>query len=239
MFSWVVLILAAVYLYHGYLRSRVDRRKLSHSSYYDVAYGGEKKCAAQAAAILRDVSGYGKILSGWRYLSGDGPVLADVVLIHETGVYVLETKDYTGWIFGDPREEYWVQMLDGGRYTSCRNYFYNPLLQTQACIDAMKEVLSDMKWLPLYSLAVFGNGCELENAGLSDESRKIIRLKQLSYTMYGMVRASRTFLSRQVIDEIEERLSVCCAGPCRPFAEQCGECRRRPEAGPQKAKFRP
>ena len=35
---------------------------------------------------------------------------------------------------------------------------------------------------------------------------KIIHLKQLSYTMYGMIRSSRTFLSRQVIDEIYERL---------------------------------
>lgn len=63
-----------------------------------------------------------------------------------------------------------------------------------------------MKWLPYYSLAVFGNGCELENAGLSDGERKIIYLKQLSYTMYGMIRSSRKFLSRQVIDEIYERL---------------------------------
>ena len=63
-----------------------------------------------------------------------------------------------------------------------------------------------MKWLPCYSLAVFGNNCELENAGLSDGRMKIIHLKQLSYTMYGMIRVSRTFLSRQVIDEIYERL---------------------------------
>ena len=63
-----------------------------------------------------------------------------------------------------------------------------------------------MKWLPCYSLAVFGNGCELENARLSDGRMKIIHLKQLSYTMYGMIRSSRTFLSRQVIDEIYERL---------------------------------
>ena len=63
-----------------------------------------------------------------------------------------------------------------------------------------------MKWLPYYSLAVFGGGCELENAGLSDGERKIIYLKQLSYTMYGMIRSSRKFLSRQVIDEIYDRL---------------------------------
>ena len=56
MLSWLVLILAAVYFYRGYLNSRMDRKKLSHSSYYEVAYGGEKKCVDQAAAILKDVA---------------------------------------------------------------------------------------------------------------------------------------------------------------------------------------
>ena len=206
MLSWLVLILAAVYFYRGYLNSRMDRKKLSHSSYYEVAYGGEKKCVDQAAAILKDVGGYGRILRDWRYLSENGPASADVILLHETGVYVLETKDYGGWISGNPQEEYWVQTLWTGRYTSCQNYFYNPFLKLSGCIECMKKELPDMKWLPYYSIAVFGGGCELENAGLSDGERKIIYLKQLSYTMYGMIRSSRKFLSRQVIDEIYERL---------------------------------
>ena len=206
MVSWLILILMAVYLYHEYLSRRMDRRKLSHSSYYDVAYGGEKKCVDQAAAILKDVGGYGRILRDWRYLSENGPSSADVILLHETGVYVLETKDYDGWISGDPEDEYWVQTLETGKYTSCQNYFYNPFLKLSGCIECMKKELPDMKWLPYYSLAVFGGGCELENAGLSDGERKIIYLKQLSYTMYGMIRSSRKFLSRQVIDEIYDRL---------------------------------
>ncbi|HJA93438.1 MAG TPA: NERD domain-containing protein [Candidatus Eisenbergiella merdipullorum] len=206
MVSWLLLILSAVYFYQGYLKRRMDRRKLSHSSYYDVAYGGEKKCVDQAAAVLKDVGGYGRILFHWHYFSENGPAAADVILLHETGVYVLETKDYQGWISGNLEEEYWVQTMGAGRYSSYQNYFYNPVLKLSGCIACMKRELPDMKWLPYYSLAVFGNGCELENAGLSDSLRKIIQLKQLSYTMYGMIRASRTFLSRQVIDEIYERL---------------------------------
>ena len=139
MLSWLVLILAAVYFYRGYLNSRMDRKKLSHSSYYEVAYGGEKKCVDQAAAILKDVGGYGRILRDWRYLSENGPSSADVILLHETGVYVLETKDYGGWISGNPQEEYWVQTLWTGRYTSCQNYFYNPFLKLSGCIECMKK----------------------------------------------------------------------------------------------------
>lgn len=65
-----------------------------------------------------------------------------------------------------------------------------------------------MKWLPFFSLAIFGNACELENAGLSDNTSKIILVRQLSYTIYGMVRSARKFLAPQVIDEIYDRLQV-------------------------------
>lgn len=206
MFSLVMLILLSVYLYHGYLSRKIDRSKLSHSSYYEIAYGGEKKCVSEAEAILKDVGGYGRVLAGWRYYSKNGPASADVILLHETGIYILETKDYQGWISGNPDEEYWVQTLASGKYASYQNYFYNPVLKMAGCIESMREELSDMKWLPYYSLAVFGDGCELENAGLSDGNVKIILLRQLSYTVYGMIRTSRVLLSRQVIDEIYERL---------------------------------
>uniref|UniRef100_UPI003AB52067 hypothetical protein n=1 Tax=Eisenbergiella sp. TaxID=1924109 RepID=UPI003AB52067 len=89
-----------------------------------------------------------------------------------------------------------------------KNYFYNPLLKNEACIARLQKELPDMKWLPYFSLAVFGNSCELENAGLSDNTSKIILARQLSYTIYGMVRSARKFLAPQVIDEIYDRLSV-------------------------------
>ena len=52
MVSWLMLILMAVYLYHEYLSRRMDRRKLSHSSYYDVAYGGGKKSVDHAGGLF-------------------------------------------------------------------------------------------------------------------------------------------------------------------------------------------
>lgn len=206
MLSWLVLILISVYLYRNYLNRRLDRSKLSHSSYYDVAFGGERKCSQEAAQILNRVGGYHRVLQNWRYQSENGPAVADVILIHETGIYVLETKDYEGWISGNPDEEYWIQTLSGSSYASWQNYFYNPLLKLEGCLESIRGQLSEMSWLPCFSLAVFGNGCELENAGLSDAETKIILLRQLSATVYGMVRSARKFLAPQVIDEIYDRL---------------------------------
>ena len=46
----------------------------------------------------------------------------DLIMIAETGVYVFESKNYSGWIFGNNRQKEWVQTLPGGKKYS----FYNP-----------------------------------------------------------------------------------------------------------------
>ena len=47
MLSVLCLILVLSYLYRNHLYNKLDRNKLSHSSYYDVTYGGERKCSGE------------------------------------------------------------------------------------------------------------------------------------------------------------------------------------------------
>ena len=38
----------------------------------------------------------------------------DVIMLHETGIYVFESKNYSGWIFGDEKGQYWTQTREPG-----------------------------------------------------------------------------------------------------------------------------
>lgn len=203
----LLLILLSVYCYRIHLLRRLDRSLFSHSSYYDVVYGGEQKCQEEAADILNRGGGHRRVIRGWRYMSENGPALADVLLIHETGIYIVETRDYRGWISGGIEDEYWTQTMAAGNMSSYQNFFYNPLLKNAECMRAIQTELSDMPWLPCFSLAVFKDQCELENAGLSDGTVKIIHLRQLAYTISGMQGSARRFLAPQVVDEIYDRLT--------------------------------
>jgi hypothetical protein len=35
----------------------------------------------------------------------------DHVVVSEYGVFVIETKNYTGWIVGDEKSDYWTQVI--------------------------------------------------------------------------------------------------------------------------------
>ena len=46
----------------------------------------------------------------------------DVLMIHHTGLYVLESKNYDGWIFGTDTNTNWIQSLPQGHTVSRRSF---------------------------------------------------------------------------------------------------------------------
>ena len=55
----------------------------------------------------------------------------DVILLHETGIYVFESKNYSGWIFGTETQQYWTQTLPVGKGKSQKTKFFNPIIQNK------------------------------------------------------------------------------------------------------------
>jgi hypothetical protein len=54
----------------------------------------------------------------------DGTTQIDHVLVSRFGIFVIETKHYKGWIFGDEKSREWTQVIWGRKYR-----FQNPLHQ--------------------------------------------------------------------------------------------------------------
>ena len=60
----------------------------------------------------------------------------DHVVISRYGVFVIETKNYSGDVYGSERAEYWTQYLNGDGYE-----FRNPILQNRSHELAIKNTL--------------------------------------------------------------------------------------------------
>jgi len=79
----------------------------------------------------------------------DGTTQIDHILVSPFGVFVIETKNYKGWIFGDSRSRNWTQSLFGKKYS-----FQNPLRQNYKHVKAVESVLGvDPK--VIHSVVVF------------------------------------------------------------------------------------
>lgn len=88
--------------------------------------------------------------------SRHGTTQIDHVYISKYGIFVVETKNYTGWIFGSEKQARWTQVV----YKE-KHYFQNPLRQNYAHIKALAALLNlpDSKF---HSLAVFLGDCEFK-----------------------------------------------------------------------------
>ena len=84
----------------------------------------------------------------------------DLLMIHEKGIFVFESKNYSGWIFGNEHQKYWTQLLDYGKE---KHRFYNPVMQNAGHIQAIRQSLPQNPDIPIYSVIVFFGSSEFKN----------------------------------------------------------------------------
>ena len=80
----------------------------------------------------------------------------DHVVVSPFGIFVIETKNYSGWIFGSEKSKRWKQTFK----TTRGHYFYNPIKQNWGHTFALAERLhlNTRKFKPI---VVFSDDCEL------------------------------------------------------------------------------
>ena len=64
--------------------------------------------------------------------SGNRSVQIDHVVISRYGVFVIETKNYKGWVYGSASAEHWTQNIYGHKYQ-----LYNPTRQNSSHVGAL------------------------------------------------------------------------------------------------------
>ncbi|MBI1341917.1 MAG: hypothetical protein GC171_03170 [Terrimonas sp.] len=62
----------------------------------------------------------------------------DHIIIRKTGIFVIETKNYSGQIYGRDNQKEWTQVLAYGRE---KHRFYNPILQNKSHIYALSKIV--------------------------------------------------------------------------------------------------
>ena len=62
----------------------------------------------------------------------------DHILFHTSGIYVIETKNFSGRIYGKESDKAWTQVLAKGKV---KNKFYSPVLQNQKHIERTRLLI--------------------------------------------------------------------------------------------------
>lgn len=103
----------------------------------------------------------------------------DHVVISQYGIFVIETKTYTGWIYGNSNQTYWVQNKWGNKYE-----FYNPIFQNEGHIRFLLNKFPEIRNLQLFihPVEVFVNCSKLN---LKGEVESVITIDLLKNFILG------------------------------------------------------
>lgn len=90
--------------------------------------------------------------------SKNGTTQMDHVLVSVFGIFVIETKNMQGWIFGGEKDITWCQSIYGHK-----NRFQNPLHQNYRHIKCLAEFLS-LEIQSFHSIVFFIGECEFKTS---------------------------------------------------------------------------
>lgn len=123
----------------------------------------------------------------------------DLVFITQKGIFVFESKNYSGWIFGDEKSAYWTMMLPNKQ----KNSFYNPIKQNKTHIKWLGKYFENQGMeIPMFSIIVFSERCELKKINVTSSEIKVIKRDRTYATVRDIWNMSQDVLNKEQIEEI-------------------------------------
>ncbi|MDV4152611.1 nuclease-related domain-containing protein [Clostridium sp. AL.422] len=139
--------------------------------------------------LLSKIKGY-KLLTDIMIKGERGTTQIDHILIGKKGIFVIETKDYSGLIYGEEYSRYWTQIINRNS-----NQFYNPIRQNYGHVKSLERYIkrNDI----FISLIVFTNKSKLKKVKTETPVIQLNKLKRFIKRYKSDIR-----LSKKEIDEI-------------------------------------
>lgn len=128
----------------------------------------------------------------------------DLISINSKGIFVYESKNYSGWIFGDEKNKNWTQSVKGGK----KYKLYNPIFQNNGHIRAIDKYLEKSYSESFLSYIVFSERCELKKITVTSSNVRVINRYRLKKTLMNDIITLTDRLNDEEINQIYEKLKL-------------------------------
>jgi hypothetical protein len=134
----------------------------------------------------------------------NGTTQVDHILVSRFGVFVIETKHYSGWIFANPKQARWIQILYWRK-----SYFQNPIFQNLLHVKTVQSLLDFLPLECIHSAVVFTGNAEFKTAvpdgvyklaefivHVRESTTKVMSQNRMQFCV-GRIETARLAVSRQ------------------------------------------
>lgn len=199
-----ILLLAGILMLPRYFRYRGSGyRAASGNGFFKTISDKGNFGEFLTFAYLEKLKGHHRIMTNLYLPKKDGGTTeVDLVMISETGIYVFESKNYSGWIFGDEKSKKWMQTLQNGQ----KNRFFNPVWQNKGHISALKHVTEGYREDMYKSYIVFSERCTLKKINVTSIGVKVVKRDGLIKTIKQDIERSSKVMTAAQVDSLYHKL---------------------------------
>ncbi len=191
-FLAILVIILFLSLHSPEVKGKLSEKKVAHLLNINSFFSEDKDSSKTLTNVL---------------IPCDNGYTSEIDIIHLTkkGIFVIENKNYAGYIFGHEKDKYWTVTLYSPRRKTVEKFkFYNPTWQNYNHIKNLKKYLNyDLK---IYSLIAFSNRGILKNIKITSDYTYVCNHSLLRSYINKIKKNSSENLSNSQIDRIYKRL---------------------------------
>lgn len=156
--------------------------------------------------IMNFFTNNGKVIKNIYIPKGNGETTEiDILFITYCGVFVIEVKNYNGYIFGNENNKNWVKTVYRGKNFLGMNkvekiYFYNPIWQNKTHIKYLKKYLGDN--IQFFSGIVFTGNSEIKNVEIFSDETFVCHKNELIRILKRIIKAYPKIFNKNDIKDI-------------------------------------
>ena len=143
-----LLILFVMGLVVGYIIAIYRRWRFENSGEALVRHSLEKYCKNKDAHVLNCIT---------LRLEDGSTTQIDHIVVSTKGIFVIETKHYKGWIFGNARSKAWAQIIYKNKYL-----FQNPLFQNYKHVKEVQRIFEFLEPRLIHNIVVLVENLHLK-----------------------------------------------------------------------------
>lgn len=184
---------------------------------------GEAVLARAVAEICKQDGRKFVLMKNLYVPSRGGTTEIDSLLLHQTGIYVLESKNISGEITGGIDEERWHQRMNA----RIEHTFHNPIQQNAGHIRALQHFLKEIysrsdlnvDELPVFSVIVFSDRCVLKHVPSKGKDWIIGHMFQLPEKLGNLFGNCKSVFDTSQLEDLYWKLEPCMHASERVKAE--------------------
>ena len=128
----------------------------------------------------------------------------DLLFITQKGIFVIESKNYSGIIAGNDQDKQWIVTVLSN--SGVRRFeFYNPVMQNSNHVTSLRKILNEQN-IPMFSFIVFSDHCSIKDVTTTAPNTFVCNRSRLNNLINTVWKQSSNALSESQVAFLASQL---------------------------------